>query len=41
MEFLTAIIETLVKMIIIAAFAFGGIQFGRYFRKKKEEKDDK
>ena len=39
--FLTTLIETLVKMIIIGAFAYGGIMLGRYLRKKKDEKDEK
>ena len=41
MAFLAAIIETLFKMIIIGAVAFGGVQLGRYLRKKKDEKDEK
>lgn len=39
--FLTALIETLIKMIIIGAVAYGGIVLGRYLRKKKDEKDEK
>ncbi len=39
--FLATLIETLIKMIIIGTVAFGGIQLGRYLRKKKDEKDDK
>jgi len=38
--FLTALIEALIKMIIIGAVAYGGIMLGRYLRKKKEEKDE-
>ena len=38
--FLTTLIETLVKMIIIGAFAYGGIMLGRYLRKKKDEKGE-
>ena len=41
MLFLTTLIETLIKMIIIVAVAYGGIQLGRYLRKKKDEKDEK
>ncbi len=41
MEFLSAIIETIFKMIIIAAAAFGGICLGKYLRKKKDAKIDK
>ncbi len=38
--FLTTLIETLIKMIIIGAFAYGGIMLGRYLRKKKDEKGE-
>ena len=38
--FLTALIEALIKMIIIGAVAYGGIMLGRYLRKKKDEKDE-
>lgn len=38
--FLTTVIQTLIKMVIIGAFAFGGIMLGRYLRKKKDEKDE-
>lgn len=41
MTFLAALIETLFKMIVIGAVAFGGICLGRYLRKKKDEKDEK
>lgn len=41
MTFLAALFETLLKMIVIGAVAFGGICLGRYLRKKKEEKDEK
>ena len=30
MAFLGAIIETIIKMVIIGAFAFGGIMLGKY-----------
>ena len=39
--FLTALIEAIIKMIIIGAVAYGGIMLGRYLRKKKDEKDEK
>lgn len=38
--FIATLIETLIKMIIIGAFAFAGIMLGRYLRKKKDEKDE-
>lgn len=41
MAFLGAIIETIIKMVIIGAFAFGGIMLGKYLRKKKDEKDER
>lgn len=41
MTFLAALIESIIKMVIIGVAAFGGIQLGRYLRKKKEEKDEK
>ena len=41
MTFLIAVVETLIKMVIIGVVAFGGIQLGRYLRKKKDEKDEK
>ena len=37
--FLTALIEALIKMVIIGAVAYGGIMLGRYLRKKKDEKE--
>lgn len=39
--FLATLVETLIKMVIIGAFAYGGIMLGRYLRKKKDEKDEK
>jgi len=39
MEFLGALIEAAIKMIIIGAFAFGGIMLGKYLRKRKDEKN--
>ncbi len=41
MEFLAVLFQTIVKMLIIAAVAFGGILLGKYLRKKKDEKDEK
>lgn len=38
MAFLATLIETVIKMIIVAAVAFGGIQLGRHLRKKHDEK---
>jgi hypothetical protein len=40
MTFLVALFQTVVKMLIIAAVAFGGILLGKYLRKKKDEKDE-
>ena len=28
-----------IKMVIVGAFAFGGIKFGRYLRKRKDDKE--
>ena len=39
--FLTALIEAIIKMVIIGAVAYGGIMLGRYLRKKKDEKDER
>lgn len=39
--FLTTLIQTLFKLVVIGAAAFGGILLGKYLRKKKEEKDEK
>ena len=41
MTFLATLIQTIFKMVIIGATAFGGILLGRYLRKKKDEKDEK
>ena len=41
MTFLATLFETIFKMIIIVLVSFGGIQLGRYLRKKKDEKDEK
>ena len=40
MTFLVALFQTIVKMLIIVAVAFGGILLGKYLRKKKDEKDE-
>lgn len=39
--FLTTLIQTLFKLVVIGVAAFGGILLGKYLRKKKEEKDEK
>lgn len=41
MAFLAVLVRTIIKMLIIGATAFGGIAFGKYLRKKKDEKDEK
>ena len=41
MMFLATLFQTIFKMVVIAAVAFGGIMLGRYLRKKKDEKDEK
>lgn len=38
MEFWATLIQTLVKMVVVGAFAFGGLQFGRLMRKRKDAK---
>lgn len=38
--FLAALIEAIIKMVIIGAVAYCGIMLGRYLRKKKDEKDE-
>lgn len=40
MTFLATLIQTIIKMLIIGAVAFGGILLGKYLRKKKDEKDE-
>lgn len=40
MGFFAALIQTLIKMVIVGAVAFGGIQLGRYLRARKDEKKD-
>lgn len=39
MAFLATLVETIIKMIIVGAVAFGGIQLGRHLRKKHDEKE--
>ena len=39
MTFLATLIETIIKMIFVGAVAFGGIQLGRFLRKKHDEKE--
>ncbi len=41
MEFLSAVLESLFKIVVIGAVAFGGICLGRFLRKKKDAKIDK
>ena len=41
MGFLETLIETIIKMVIVAAVGFAGILLGRYLRKKKDEKGEK
>ena len=38
MAFLGAIIEAIIKMVIIGAFAFCGILLGKHLRKRHDEK---
>ena len=39
MAFIGAIIETVIKMVIVGAVAFGGIILGKTLRNKKQQKD--
>lgn len=41
MTFLVTLVQTIIKMLIIVAVAFGGIVLGKYLRKKKDEKNEK
>ena len=41
MAFLASLFQTIVKMLMIGLAAFGGIQLGKYLRKKKDEKGEK
>ena len=38
MAFLGALSETIIKMVIVGAVAFGGIVLGKTLRRKKNEK---
>lgn len=40
MAFLGALIQTLIKMVIVGAFAFGGIKFGQMMRRRKDAKNN-
>lgn len=39
MTFLATLFQTLVKIVIITATAFGGIMLGKVLREKKDKKD--
>ena len=39
MEFIGAVIETVIKMVIAGAVAFGGILLGKNLRKRHDEKN--
>lgn len=39
MEFWATLVQTLIKMMIVGAFAFGGIKCGQFLRKRKNEKE--
>lgn len=39
MEFWVVFIQTIIKMVIVGAFAFGGICLGRFLRRRKDEKE--
>ena len=41
MAFLTALIQTLFKLIVVGAVAFGGILLGKYIRKIVDDKKSK
>ena len=38
MTFLTALMQTLFKLLVIGTVAFGGILLGKFIRKKVDEK---
>lgn len=40
MAFITYLIQMVVKMILIAAVAFGGIRLGKVLRDKKDAKNE-
>jgi len=39
MGFFAAFVQTIIKMVIVGAFAFAGIKLGRYLRKRKDDKE--
>ena len=39
--FLSALVQTLFKMVVLAAVAFGGIMLGKKLRDNKDAKDKK
>ena len=39
MGFLAVLIQTIIKMVIVGAFAFAGIKLGRHLRKRKDDKE--
>ena len=41
MAFVSALIQTLFKLVVVGAVAFGGILLGRYIRKKVDDKKSK
>ena len=41
MTFLITLVQSIIKMLIIGAVAFGGVMLGKYLRKKKDEKNEK
>ncbi len=38
MAFLVEVILTVIKMVVVGIFAFGGFMLGRFLRRRKEEK---
>lgn len=40
MEFIAVFVQTVVKMLVIAAVAFGGIRFGKVLRDRKDAKQE-
>lgn len=38
MAFLAALIQTIFKMVVVGAVAFGGIVLGKFLRKRHDEK---
>lgn len=39
MVFIGTLIETIIKMVVVGAVAFGGILLGKKLREKKDEKN--